>query len=158
MGQQSIRFDIEVTFQRTRFKATSPAFPNCSGTGKSEEEAVDRLTNAISKRIADTAKQALSQISQGECLASETIFDDDDKPLGIRRSYELDSTVFGRPTRPITRLSYPSAPDYYKVPIEQDIRRMFGHFDTDFIGLHDTDHDDEPGAHGPSFGFPVSLN
>lgn len=159
MGNQSIRFDIEVTFKRSRYKATSPTFPQCSGSGKSEEEAIDALTKSISKRIANNAQEALTQIRKRDCLASEPILDAKNKPLGIRKSYELDAGAFGRPQRQVTRLSYPSRPDHYKVPIEHDIRRLFGAFETDFTALPDFDSsDDEPGLQGPVFGFPLSLN
>jgi hypothetical protein len=160
--KHSVRLEIVVTFQRKRFKAVSPSFPNCQGIGKSEDEAVDKLGTAISKRIADVAKQTLSQIVTSDFLSSEPIeTTEKTKVKGTRRVYELDAGAFGRPAP--SRLSYPApSPDVYKVPPEQDIRRLIGALDHELPERHHSfpmaGGDDDFGLDGMVFGFPLNLN
>lgn len=163
--KHSIRLEIVVTFQRKRFKAVSPSFPSCQGVGKSEDEAVDKLNTAISRRIADVAKKTLSQIVTSDCLSSEPVENKSSKEKGIRRVYEIDAVAFGRPAP--SRLSYPaSSEDEYRVPPEQDIRRLLGSLDHELPEVRHSSPfsnpfssgDEDFGFDGMAFGFPLNLN
>ena len=165
--KHAIRLEIVVTSKRKRFKAVSPAFPSCQGVGKSEDEAVEKLNTAISKRIADVAKKTLTQIVTSECLLSEPVVSKSSNAKGTRRVYEIDATAFGRPAP--SRLSYPAPdPNEYRVPPEQDIRRLLGTLDHELPELRHVgampfgdsfgSGDDDMGMDGMVFGFPLNLN
>lgn len=162
--KHSVRLEIVVTFQRKRFKAVSPSFPKCSGIGKSEDEAVHKLSASISKRIADVAKQTLSQIVTSEYLVPDGPSKLKEKNV-TRRVYDIDASAFGRPTP--SRLSYPSSSDdAYNVPPEQDIRRLLGALDHELpelrhplpFAMPSVSDDDFGGIDGMVFGFPLNLN
>ncbi len=157
--KQSIRLEIVVTFQRKRFKAVSPSFPNCHGTGKSEAEAIEKLNTAISKSIADVAKKALTQMVESDASVTEPLLGTAPKSQGTRHVYELDASAFGGRPFNTSKLSYPTN-DMYKVPPEQDIQRLLSTLDQDISGIRSlhTDDDDDFDIEGMAFGFPLNLN
>lgn len=156
--KQTIRFEIIVTFQRKRFKAVSPAFPTCHGTGETEQLAIEKLNQSIAKRIADMAKSALTNMINTEPVTVEPV-ERKNENAGIRRVYQIDPGVFGGANKP-ARLAYPTEKNRYVVPPEQDIRRLFSQFQPDGLGLQATSADDadDYDNEGMSFGFPLNLN
>jgi hypothetical protein len=156
--KQTIRFEIIVTFQRKRFKAISPAFPTCQGTGETEQLAIEKLNQSIAKRIAEMAKSALTNMVNADPITVEPV-ERKNPNAGIRRVYQIDPGVFGGANKP-ARLAYPSDKTRYVVPPEQDIRRLFSQFQPDGFAPQSTlsDDTDDYDNEGMSFGFPLNLN
>ncbi len=156
--KQTIRFEIIVTFHRKRFKAISPAFPTCQGTGETEQLAIEKLNQSIAKRIADMAKSALTNMVNKGAISAEPV-ERKNPTAGMRHVYQIDPGVFGGANKP-ARLAYPSDKTRYVVPPEQDVRRLFSQFQPDGFGSQSSlsDDSDDYDNEGMSFGFPLNLN
>ncbi|NBV42413.1 hypothetical protein EBR96_06570 [bacterium] len=160
------KFEIIVTISRKRYKAVSPSFPGCKGSGKTEAEAIEKLSGSISKSIAAMAKDALYRVMTSETLHTETL-QATPRSTELKKIFEVDPTLFAKPQSRVS-ISYPRSKSIYRVPADQDIRRLFGMMETasnafEYSGgingvSAPDDHDDDFGVEDIAFGFPLSLN
>lgn len=143
---------IEVTFQKTRFKAVCSAFPECKGFGKDEDEAVNKLCKSISKFISQVASGLVESVIR-EAMQHPVLTEDDTDQAYPSLPAESPLGVDKRASNPFAKLRYPEEPYRTKVPPEQDIHRLIER-------LHGAI--EEPPTHseieGFYMGFPLSLN
>ncbi len=137
--------EVNVTFQKTRFKAVSPTFPECKGFGKSEDEAVSKLCKSISKFISQVAGSLVESVIREATQPPELT---EKKPP--KRASRTAKTI----TQQMPILSYPEDRMLFMVPPEQDIQTLMHRLQG---GM-----DDETPIHseieGFYMGFPLSLN
>jgi hypothetical protein len=137
--------EVKVSFQKTRFKAICPTFPECKGFGKSEDEAVKKLCKSISKFISQVAGSLVENVIRE--ATKPTPIPEPAQPKRSSRNTKTTST-----SMPL--LSYPEDRMMFRVPPEQDIHtlmhRLQGSMD-EAIPIHSE-------IEGFYMGFPLSLN
>lgn len=84
------QLEITISKVNSRFKAKCSLFPHCSGTGKTEDEALSKLSDSISKLISKVTKEALGQIFSSNQY-TEVILDMPKKNQEQCRVFSLDS-------------------------------------------------------------------
>ena len=139
--------EVKVVFQKTRFKAVSPTFPECKGFGKSEDEAVEKLCKSISKFISQIAGNLVESVIRE--ATHPTPITEKSPPKRASRNTKTTS-------QDMPLLSYPEDRMMFRVPPEQDINTLM-HRLQGGGGM-----DDEIPIHaeieGFYMGFPLSLN
>lgn len=136
--------EVQVTFQKTRFKAICSAFPECKGFGKSEDEAVDKLCKSISKFISNIAgtlvenviREAVNPTDESNALP-------EDRPTPKTHKHTKQP-----------QLSYPKDKMSIRIPEDQDIHNLIERLQ----GSVDYDIPAHSEIEGFYMGFPLSLN
>jgi len=141
--------EVQVTFQKTRFKAICSAFPECKGFGKSEEEAVEKLCKSISKVISHVAETLVENVIR-EAIHPTKATKSRPQNLSAKKAKATKTKQ-----DPLPLLSYPEDRMLFRVPPDQDIHtlmdRLQGPSDYD-MPLHSEE------IEGFYMGFPLSLN
>jgi hypothetical protein len=138
--------EVQVTFQKTRFKAICSAFPECKGFGKSEDEAVNKLCKSISKFISHIARTLVENVIREAVNPPEKIPNTAQKKVSAKSKKQQNA---GMPL-----LSYPEDRQQFRIPPDQDIHtlieRLQGPIEED-LPIHSE-------LDGFYMGFPLSLN
>jgi predicted RNase H-like HicB family nuclease len=87
------KFEIVITVKKSRYKATSPAFPNCKGFGNTEKEAIEKLTKSISKHISGITENMLNKVLLSDTY-TEIVLDSSKNNHEERRVFNLDQLQF----------------------------------------------------------------
>jgi len=140
--------EVQITFQKTRFKAICPAFPECKGFGKSEDEAVNKLCKSISKFISQVAGTLVESVIREAVHPTETRYEAPQKSTTPRGK----ASTTKKTAMPI--LSYPEDRLFFRVPPDQDIHTILDRLQ----GPDDYDAPLESEIDGFYMGFPLSLN
>jgi hypothetical protein len=133
--------EVQVTWQKTRFKAICSAFPECKGFGKSEDEAIDKLCKSVSKFISQVTIGLVENVIREARHPSEP-------PEAAPASYH------NMVPPQLPRLSYPEDRRTLRVPAEQDIHTLIHRLQ----GNIDEDMSSQSEIEGFYMGFPLSLN
>jgi len=160
--------EIIVTKLKTRYKAVCPLFPECKGFGVTEEAALLKLSQSISKLIAKLSEKNLKQLFLSNSY-TEVLLDSQKATKQQHRVFRMDHKP---KTNPSFTLKY-KAPDISPYTDEmlpaEDIRSVLAQMDEILLaqgqsvqvvdGLSSLL---DRGALGPedgiAFGFPLSLN
>lgn len=86
--------NLEVVIKQVgeKYKATCDNFPKCSGTGTTQEEALNKLSESIARFISGLAKQALKSVLSSDSY-SEVLLDTTSDKAEHRRVFSLDPTM-----------------------------------------------------------------
>lgn len=87
MMQFNQHLDIKIEKKRSRFLATSAAFPDCKGWGETAEMAVDKLSGSIGTFISKHVKSSVKDLLTSDRY-TEILFDHRQDGLVQRRVYE----------------------------------------------------------------------
>jgi len=85
-------FDVIITFCKSRYKAETPFFPGCKAYGKTEQDALEKLSTRLALKMKDLLKKQLNQAFISEEY-SELILDPHDKNQVQHRRYVIPQTV-----------------------------------------------------------------
>lgn len=138
--------EVQVTFQKTRFKAICSAFPECKGFGKSEEEAVQKLCKSISKFISHVAGTLVENVIREAIHPTEI---NHKKQKDTPRSKASKTKQAAMPL-----LSYPEDRMFFRVPPDQDVHTLMDRLQ----GSTEYDVPLQSEIEGFYMGFPLSLN
>lgn len=85
-------FDVIITFCKSRYKAETPFFPGCKAYGKTEKEALEKLSTQLALKMKVLLKKQLNQAFISEKY-SELILDPHNKKQVQHRRYVIPQNV-----------------------------------------------------------------
>lgn len=117
---------IEIIIKKfkTRVQATSPLFPGCKGSGKTEEEACVNLTRAISRHIAKVTEESLKVIMLSNRY-TEVIVDATKHGKEHRKVFPISSSVIQLQQAILLRMKTQALPQSPLNQTEKDIHVLF---------------------------------
>jgi len=166
---QNSPFQLEVSIKKlkTRYKATTSAFPKCSGLGATEREALLSLSKSITKHISQFTQTTLEKLLVSNAY-TEIMFNLDSPAKETKKVFSLDpnfstvqKTVSIHPNSNVIEHLLNSKvkhndPDIYELfeEFEEPTSKSIEQVISQILEKHLPDQQSE----GLVFGFPMSLN
>jgi len=158
--------EVIITFEKELYKAACPSFPKCTGKGKSESEALVKLSGAISRYISKVSKEAFNRILLSEKYTEVML--DTTEAKKKKLVFSLEPSLLNIPKS----LSIKMKPAEFPVSgVKKDIRQLFQNSEVANNGGMMSESFGDPltgGAFGGIsyqtnqagivFGFPLSFN
>ena len=161
------QFEVIISKQENlEYKATSNLFPRCFGQGKTEKEALKKLSSSISRFIARNLKISLEQLLCSDNY-TEIILDSKENANKEHRVFTVDQMFKGINKQVSLKIKSSLDMDNFKDQMkkkdgifndfsEHDLYQIMGvqnHKEEDFLSIIN-----KPTQDGLIFGLPISFN